>query len=181
MDPITILEKYYDPGSKLYETLLLHGRLVSQKAIQIARSVFHLNPNQEFLHAAAMLHDIGIRECRAPSIGCHGPHPYVCHGVLGRAILEQEGWISLAMVCERHVAVGLSAGEIQGRRLPLPVRDMLPITLEEKIICYADKFFSKDGSAEQEKSVSEIESGLAPYGTEQVLRFQELHRFFSGG
>jgi uncharacterized protein len=179
MDPIVILKKYYDPGSPLYDMLLLHGRLVSDKSLQVARSVGHLNPDREFLHAAAMLHDIGIRECHAPTIGCHGSHPYVCHGILGKAILETEALIPHALVCERHVAVGLSAREIRGRGLPLPVRDMLPVTLEEKIICYADKFFSKNGSSSREKSLSEIEAGLAPYGEEQLLRFQSLHRFFS--
>ncbi len=47
---------------------------------------------------------------------------------------------------------------------------MTPISLEERIICYADKFFSKNGSG-GEKSVEEIKNGLAPYGIDKVLKF----------
>ncbi|MEZ4602993.1 MAG: hypothetical protein R2861_06175 [Desulfobacterales bacterium] len=39
----------------------------------------------------------------------------------------------------------MSVDEIQTHHLPLPLRSMVPVTLEEEIICYADKFFSKKG------------------------------------
>jgi uncharacterized protein len=176
MDPIEILKKYYDPGSALFQTLIIHGQMVSEKSLQVAQSVSHLKPDITFIHQAAMLHDIGIGDCNAPFIGCHGTHPYVCHGILGRDILEKEGLVRHGLVCERHVATGITAKEIQSRSLPMPVRDMLPVTIEEKIICYADKFFSKNGSSSHEKTIPEIEAGLFPYGMEQILRFQALDR-----
>jgi uncharacterized protein len=46
-----------------------------------------------------------------------------------------------ARICERHTGSGLTAEEIVSGGLPLPERDFLPETLEEKIICLADKFF----------------------------------------
>ncbi len=49
---------------------------------------------------------------------------------------------------------------------------MRPVTVEEQIICYADKFFSKNGSdTPREKSVAEIVSGLKVYGADKVERF----------
>jgi hypothetical protein len=58
-------------------------------------------------------------------------------------MLEDMGLTAEALICERHVGAGISADEICSRRLPLPNRNMLPVTIEEQIICYADKFFSK--------------------------------------
>jgi uncharacterized protein len=143
LDPLKILSKYFDPSSKTYELLLDHGQKVAAKARQIA----DLNPDQpvdkEFLSEAAILHDIGICKVNAPKIGCFGELPYVCHGVEGRKILEIENLPRHALVCERHVGLGLGREYIANQSLPLPIRDMTPQTIEEKIICLADKFYSK--------------------------------------
>jgi uncharacterized protein len=93
---------------------------------------------------------------------------------LGRALLEAEGLKRHALVCERHVGVGITRRDIRGQRLPLPTRDMLPVTIEEQIICYADKFFSKNGAgSHKEKTVSEILQKLARYGKDKVERFKK--------
>nr|WP_207712825.1 hypothetical protein [Desulfofundulus sp. TPOSR] len=85
-----------------------------------------------------------------------------------------------ALVCERHVGAGITKDEIKERCLPLPPRDMVPITLDEQIICYADKFFSKNRNAiVREKTVAEIERELSLHGSEQVMRFFQWHRLFS--
>jgi len=70
--------------------------------------------------------------------------PYISHGVEGSKILEAEGCPEHARVCERHTGVGIRAVDIKEQGLPLPERDMLPETLEEQVICYADKWYSKD-------------------------------------
>ena len=98
------------------------------------------------MEEAAMLHDIGIFLTHAPSLGCNGPHPYLKHGHLGCKLLEKEGLPKHALVCERHVGVGITRKDVLDHKLPLPAKDMLPLSLEEKIICYADKFFSKNGA-----------------------------------
>ena len=70
--------------------------------------------------------------------------------------------------------------EIQTRNLPIPLRDMTPQTMEEQIICYADKFYSKNGHAHPvlEKSVEAICLGLSTYGQDKVDRFLSWHRRF---
>lgn len=178
MDPLEILSKYYDPESTLFDVLLEHGRQVAGKAIDAAKRVTHLKPDLEFIQEASMLHDIGIFLTRTSSLGCEGDYPYVCHGYLGRELLEKRGFGRHALVCERHLGVGLTAEDIEKESLPLPVRDMVPVSIEELIISYADKFYSKsNGSAEGEKSVEAIKSGLLKFGQEKVERFVIWHRF----
>jgi uncharacterized protein len=146
---------------------------VAGKALAVAENVSDLYLDRKFLFEAAMLHDIGIFLTDAPEIGCFGYKPYVCHGYLGREIIEAEGLPRHALVCERHVGVGITREEIKERNLPLPVRDMVPGTLEEKIICFADKFFTKDrGTAPREKTVPEVIKSIAGFGAEKVGQFE---------
>jgi uncharacterized protein len=137
-----------------------------------AARVPHLAPDLALVESAALLHDIGIFLTDSPTLDCHGREPYIRHGILGREILEALGMPRHGIVCERHVGVGISAEDIRRFDLPLPVRDMRPVTVEEQIICYADKFFSKNGSDPPcEKPVAEILESLKPYGADKVERF----------
>lgn len=158
--------------------LLRHGRQVARKAVEIAGRVPGLEPDIEFIEEAAMLHDIGICMTNTPSLGCTGIFPYVCHGVLGREILDRKGMHRHALVCERHVGVGIGIRDIKEQNLPLPERDMFPETIEEKIICYSDKFFSKGAEIKREKSVEEIVGSLAPYGEDKVRKLHEWIELF---
>lgn len=178
-DPLAIIARFYPPGSRAHRVLLTHGRLVADKALAAAAAVPEAAPDLAFIESAALLHDIGIFLTHAPELGCHGAEPYIRHGLLGRAILEGLGLPRHGLVCERHVGGGIRAAEIRRRGLPLPERDMLPVTLEEEIICYADKFFSKDGGGEpREKTLAEIEAETARYGPEAVARFASWHARF---
>ena len=89
MDPLNILAKFYDRKSKAFEILVAHGRRVACKALGAADSVAHLKPDLEFIFNAAMLHDIGILHTDSPGFGCKGKYPYVCHGYLGREMLDR--------------------------------------------------------------------------------------------
>lgn len=57
---------------------------------------------------------------------------------------------------------------------------MLPRSLEERLICYADKFFSKTDNGAREKTIADIRAGLARHETSYVDRFMVLHREFAG-
>jgi uncharacterized protein len=154
--------------------------MVVKKALATADAVKHLSPDRAFIEEAALLHDIGIFMTHAPKIGCYGEKEYICHGYLGRELLEREGLPDHGLVCERHIGMGLSICDIERLNLPLPRRDMLPVTLEEKIICYADKFFSKRiGLLAEEKPVEEIRREVGNFGEGNLGRFEELHALFS--
>lgn len=182
MNPWLLLEKYYPPGDPARRILFAHSRAVAAKALAVARC---LPPSETidlpFVEEAALLHDIGIRFVQAPAIGCHGDLPYLAHGYKGRELLEAEGWPRHALVCERHIGVGLSAATIQAQHLPLPVRDMIPETQEETIIAYADLFFSK-GEQEVivEKSLERVRRGVARFGAENLATFERWHARFTG-
>lgn len=182
MDPIRLLEEFYDPGSMTFDVLLTHGRLVAAKALSVADSLSpRLKTDRAFIEEAALLHDIGIFLTNTPDLGCTGPHPYVCHGYLGGELLEKKGLWRHARVCDRHVGVGISAAEIRQLSLPLPERDMRPVSIEEEIICYADKFFSKSNTGgSREKSVPDILLSLTPYGQDKVNRFAAWVQRFEG-
>jgi len=179
MNPEDILKKYYRPETKAFNILLGHSRVVTEKALTIAQKVRHLHPDTSFIYEAAMLHDIGIFLTKAPEIGCYGKHPYVCHGYLGREILEGEGLLQHSLVCERHVGMGLTVEDIKKKKLPLPMRDMVPITIEEQIICYSDKFFTKaSDSLNRERSLQSIRKTIKKFGDEKVKRFDEWVEIF---
>lgn len=166
-----IIDRYYPNGHPAKKILVTHSTMVKQKALQIAEAHPELGADIRLLNDGAMLHDIGIVATYAPAINCYGKHPYIMHGVLGREMIENTNMKHLALFAERHTGAGLSLKEIQSARLPLPHRDMLPQTIEEKIICFADLFFSKSKNIKTEKSVEEIQKGMIKYGAEQLDRF----------
>ena len=180
INPIDIIKEYYDPKSETFRILIGHSRQVAQKALAAAGQVAHLKPDLVFVEEAAMLHDIGIFLTSLPEIGCNGNQPYVCHGYLGRGLLEKKGLKRHALVCERHVGVGISAADIRRHHLPIPMRDMRPQTIEEKLICYADKFFSKSANGDnREIGVEKILNRLRFYGEVNVETFLRWDREFS--
>ncbi len=172
MDVIAIIEKYYKKDSDLYKILIRHSKEVMNKALEIAKKHPELNADIQFIKEAAMLHDIGIFLTNAPSIECNGIAPYVCHGYLGRELLDAQGYHRHALVCERHTGVGISLEEIKAENLPLPHRNMQPMSIEEKIICFADCFYSKTNLG-VEKSIDKIRKGLKKHGTNSVKIFDE--------
>ena len=179
MNPQDLLARHYRTNSKARRLLESHGRQVADKALRIAGRLPHFAPDLAFIEEAALLHDIGIIFTDAPALGCNGSHPYVCHGVLGRALLEQAGLVPPAPVFGRHIGVRLPTEDLRRQRLPLPERDMRPLSIEEKIIGYADKFYSKNGAgAGKEKTIAEVLESLAPFGLDKMRRFKEWVTIF---
>ena len=156
MDYLSIINKYYPESDELRQLLVKHSRQVADRCLQIAKKHKELPVDVQFLEEAAMLHDIGICRCDAPSIHCHGTEPYIRHGVLGGEMLRQEGFERHARVCERHTGTGLPGYE--------------PETLEEQIVCYADKFYSKS-APDHVRSVLETAQSLEKFGHEGVKKF----------
>jgi uncharacterized protein len=182
MNPITLIEKYYPPGSKAHRILLRHSGRVAAKAIAAARALGRQEPvDVEFIREAALLHDIGILFTNAPELGCHGELPYLAHGYKGRELLDQEGFPRHALVCERHIGVGLTAEEIHTNHLPLPIRDMLPLTIEEQIVTYADLFFSKNPKEkDHERTPAQVRKTLSRFGADKPAVFDVWHIRFGG-
>lgn len=154
----SIINKYYPEDDALRRLLLKHSRQVANRCLLIAKQHPELHADEAFLEEAAMLHDIGIRWCHAPSIHCVGTEPYLRHGPIGGDILRAEGYPRHARVAERHTGTGLPGLE--------------PETLEEQLVCYADKFYSKTRPG-SERTVVEAMRALEKFGWDGIRRFQK--------
>ena len=87
-------------------------------------------------------------------------------------MLREENWIRHARVCERHTGTGLTAWDIEQQQLPLPHEDFMPEELEEQVVCYADKFYSKT-KPDSERTVVEAMRALEKFGWDGIKRFQK--------
>lgn len=149
--------------SALRELLLKHSRQVADRCLLICDRHPELRIDRQFVEEAAMLHDIGIRWCSAPSIFCYGTEPYLRHGQIGAELLRREGWERHARVAERHTGTGLPGFE--------------PEELEEMVVCYADKFFSKS-HPDRVLSVVQAAQSLERFGHKGVERFLDWASMF---
>lgn len=177
MNPLDIINKYYPEESELKEILLFHSRCVADMAIEIANKHPEFDIDKDFVFEAAMLHDIGIFETDAPGIKCFGTEPYICHGTIGARIMEAEGYPRHARVCERHTGTGLSLKQIVEQNLPVPHKDLIPETLEEQIICFADKFYSKS-NLEKVKTPEQALKSIRKFGDDGIVRFENWCKMF---
>ena len=181
IDCLSIIQRYYTPGNDDYRVLVLHSRKVADLAVKLGqRLVAKGEPvDLEFVEEAAMLHDIGMCRTDAPGIHCYGTEPYIRHGILGRQMLDAIGLFRHGRVCERHTGAGITAAEIIDQHLPIdPPRDLLPESVEEKLVCYADKFFSKSRIEEPPKTLERVRKSLAKFGDDSVVRFDEMATLF---
>ncbi len=179
VDYFDIIHAYIPPDSPVYRIYIPHVSLVTAKALALAKHLGVSRSRREFIEEAAMLHDIGIARVDRYSQLPPQNIPYICHGPLGREILEQEGLPRHALVAERHVGVGISKQEIMDQGLPIPQRDMIPETIEEKIVSWADLFFSKTPKKLwREKSLRNVRKRVKKYGTRQAKLFRQWSKEF---
>ncbi len=131
-----------------------HSLKVSEKALELAEKITKYNINLELVEIGALLHDVGRSKT-------HG----FKHAIIGGKILRERGFPKeLGRICETHMLGGLDKED--AKKIGLPERDYLPLTLEEKIICLADKHIAgtKDVSIEQR-----FEKWFSKYGKTQIL------------
>lgn len=178
MDYQKIIDKYYPAGSPLRDIYMRHCRQVADLALEIAcRKNLEIAPVD--IEAAAMLHDIGVFLTDADGIHCHGTEPYIMHGILGAQLLRREGVPEhIAAVAERHTGAGITAADIKAMSLPMPPGDYMPRTLLERLVCYADKFYSKSGDM-QRKPLERVRASMCRLGVVTAARFEALHAEFA--
>jgi uncharacterized protein len=166
-----IISKYCQGNALLEEVLCRHSRDVANRALRVAKEHPELKADEKLIWEGAMLHDIGVVKVDAPSIYCYGTEPYIRHGILGAEILRNEGLHLHARIAERHTGTGLTMAEIERQNLPLPHQDFTPQSIEEQIICYADKFFSKTRPG-VEKTPEQAIRSLEKFGDEGIEVFK---------
>jgi uncharacterized protein (TIGR00295 family) len=88
--------------------------------------------DQRAVLAGALLHDIGRSQTQL-----------VDHGYVGAEILTRERVDPIVIeIVRRHVGAGISAEEAV--KLGFPPGEYVPRTLEQKIVCFADKMLDGD-------------------------------------
>ncbi|TFG20241.1 MAG: HDIG domain-containing protein [Promethearchaeota archaeon] len=131
-----------------------HSLKVCEKALEIANKIRKANIDINLIEIGAILHDIGRSKT-------HGFQ----HALLGGKILRGRGFPNeIARICETHILGGLDKED--AKSVGLPNRDYLPETLEEKIVCLADKSMA----GRREVSIDKrFQIWFAKYGKSKIL------------
>ncbi len=128
-DALRIHRKY---GSS--PVLVEHCRAVERVARIIASELTRggVAVDERVIQAGALLHDVGRTRVQT-----------VRHGYEGAEILRKEGVDERVVeVVKRHVGAGITREE--ARRLGFPQGDYVPRTLEQKVVCFADKMIDSN-------------------------------------
>lgn len=178
MDVNGIIDKYYPLDNELKNIYMVHARKVTDFALEMARNHPELDMDLQFIEEAAMLHDLGIFLTDAPGIHCYGSAQYLCHGYLGAEILRSLGYERHARVCERHTGTGLRKEQILANGWDIPAMDLMPETLEEQLICFADKFFSKTKYLHTSRTFEQVVESMRKISEESVEKVKEWSIMF---
>ncbi|MBD3196023.1 MAG: HDIG domain-containing protein [Candidatus Lokiarchaeota archaeon] len=135
-------------------SIRLHSINVANKGLEIAENIRKVNVDTRLVEIGGLLHDIGRTRT-------HGFE----HALIGGKIIRERGLPkSLARICETHILGGLDKED--AKTVGLPIKDYLPETIEEKIVCLADKQMMGD----REVSIdARFEKWFSKYGKTKLL------------
>jgi len=128
---------------KLPKNVVSHSNKVSRIALKVADELIGngFSVNLDLVERGALLHDVGRSVTHELE-----------HGYFGGKILRKAGERDeVARIAERHVLGGISQDEAE--KMGLPAKDFIPQTLEEKIVCYADKLSERNKISRIEKQL----------------------------
>ena len=148
--------------------VISHCKAVASLAVEIAERLRKngLKVNVKLVEIGALLHDIGRSKT-------HSVH----HAVVGAEIARSMGLPnSVTSIIERHVGGGITLEE--AAKLGWPPKSYLPETIEEKIVCYADKLIEGNRIVPIEVTVKKLAKELGE-NHPAISRIQELHEYFS--
>jgi uncharacterized protein (TIGR00295 family) len=139
------------------DEVIKHSMCVKNIAVLIAKKA---KADIRTVELGALLHDIGRSKT-------HG----INHAIEGGKIAKKYGLsLKIIRIIERHIGAGLTA-EV-AKKLGLPSRDYIPITIEEKIVCHADNLID---NCKKQRIEYEIEKALKNNQKEYAERLANLH------
>ena len=167
------LLKKYSFSQEDFEIVADHSLAVLGRALEIIRKKKLYQIDLDLVVAGCLLHDIGafgfMKNFHLKQ------DDYIKHGIIGGKILRKEGLNKIALIAERHIGAGISKKEIIKNNFSLPKKDFLPVTLEQRLVCYADKFHSKSGKKD---SLESVKKEMKSYKGGVFGRFGELEEMF---
>lgn len=133
---------------RFLDLVWIHSVIVKDISLQIAdrlESNFEIEVNRDLVRVGALFHDIGVYNCFDEELHSEKDAPkYILHGYEGYNILKDEKIPErIARFALVHTGTGITVEDIEREGLPLPKKDYIPISLEEEIVTFADKFHSK--------------------------------------
>jgi uncharacterized protein len=133
--------------------------------------------NTKLSRAGSLLHD--IRVYRLYNEAGELDHAnYIRHGVLGHALLREEGFPEeICRFASHHTGVGLTREDVLRQRLPLPPADYVAETSEEALVMYADKFHSKT-SPPTFLTAGAYAASVRRFGADKVAAFESMRAMF---
>lgn len=123
-----------------------HCKAVADIALVITKKIQNkgIRINSNLIEIGAILHDMGRSITHS-----------VDHAVIGAKIAREAGLPeSVISIIKRHVGGGITRNE--AKKLGWKNDIYIPLTLEEKIVCYADKLIENSKSAPIENTIEKL-------------------------
>ncbi|MEM2341640.1 MAG: TIGR00295 family protein [Candidatus Bathyarchaeia archaeon] len=144
--------------------VIKHCEAVAKLAVQIAKECVKngIKVDIQLVYIGAILHDIGRSKT-------HKVH----HAIVGAEIARSMGLPEQVIsIIERHVGGGITSEE--ATKLGWPKKNYVPETIEEKIVCYADKLIEGSRVVSIEETIERFKKEL---GTDHpsIERIKSLH------
>ena len=140
-----------------------HCKAVAKVALETAEACKKrgFGVDLELVEIGALLHDIGRSKT-------HTVH----HAMVGVEIAQAAGLPEpVTSIIKRHVGGGITA--VEARELGWPSDEgYIPLTLEEKIVSYADKLVEGSKKVSVETTIKHLSRDLKP---EAAVRVRKLH------
>lgn len=134
------LHRRYCQNEEMLELVFTHCKIVADIAVWAVREN-SIELDVDILKTICLLHDIGSYSFMHDS---YNRNVYAQHAMLGSKILQNEGFDSLVYsAVETHVLMGVSAEDIRASGMYLPAKDFIPETIYGQLLCFADRFHSK--------------------------------------
>ncbi len=176
-DQIRALHEKHAPTAEAFAGVHTHCETVWSIAEQLLSSPRLAHVDAGLVRAGCLLHDIGVYRLYGDD-GRLDHANYVRHGLLGHELLAAEGFPEpLCRFCSHHTGVGLTRHDVETQRLPLPPADYLPVTAEERLVMYADKFHTKSRPT-RFLTPAGYAAFIGRYGEEKVTAFEALRAEF---
>ncbi len=142
--------------------VIAHSSAVSKLALETAETCQRkgLKVDLELVEAGALLHDLGRSKTHS-----------VNHVIAGAKIAKAQGLPdSVIAIIERHIGGGITA--IEAKELGWPEANYIPVSLEEKIVSYADKLVETSERVPIELTINRLRQKNL---TEAAERVQRIH------
>ncbi len=143
--------------------VIRHCKAVAELAVEIAEACREkgLAVDVKLVEIGALLHDIG----RAKTHTVH-------HAIVGAKIAKSLGLPEpVISIIKRHVGGGITPEEAE--KLGWPKDVYIPVTLEEKIVSYADKLIEGARRVRIEKTIEEFSKELPPPAIQRIKKLHE--------